>query len=958
TGRQLWRRQIRSVGRRGVSYGGGNVVTDGDSVYAATGTVCVRLDARTGEDRQLYRLPTAPPRFTLDEPRDFDVPVDDRHSGKVTVATDDSGLTVTLTTVDDVVTNLHRRDGPQEGETWKQFIDRLVRTGAPEVTPQLGDSWEVFVDLRPAAERGGFYGPGVFQLIVVPPTGEENVTSYMPAAGDTFPAVTVEGELTQDGASATVRMSWEELAKIAGRKPTDLAMGFALNCSDDGDKRTRTVYRFANADSFRLTNGWATFVIDPAGAPALDQAEEGLLPAELAETHVWGYPTVVDDMVIGTAGPVPQRNYVRYWSNVAAPGESRYVFALDKEDGSPLWLYELKHSVSHNMIAVGDGRLYLVDRVSSGEIAAAKRRGETLKEDARLVALDLSTGQVLWETTEAIAGRTHLCWAEETLLADDRRNLVAYNPDGSVRWQRATVTTGRFPVIVGGVVYAEPNAFDLQTGEPMTRRHPLTGEDIPWTFRRAYGCGSISAAPNLLFFRSGAMGMYDLAGDTGVHNFGGVRPGCYINVIAANGLVLSPDADSACTCAYNFQTSLALEPAPEREEDWSIFSVPTSASARIRHARLNLGAPGDRRDDDGNVWLCMPRPIFPSTVHVPMAVETADGGGWFRRNADDVPVSGTDRPWVFASACRDLRRATLQLTYDPPVYCAPCDTAPTVDGALDDACWRDAQPLTLTDDNALVNPRVTALMRRAPDAVVFGLHVATALADGRPVAWDAETTGEDAPVWTDESWLVLITDGPRKKYLRLGVALNSRHDALCNFERRNNVDVKWNGEWRSATAQDADGWTAEMEVPLEVIRSVGLDPDTMRVNVFHFNHTGVGPQQVRLVYPSTWTWRKCYGYKYVVFDRPDEPEPTKYRVTLHFAELENLPPGRRVFDIRLQGETVAENFDVAREAGGVLKAVSRTFDDIEAGGTIEIELLPTGAAQAGPVLNAIEVHEE
>ena len=38
------------------------------------------------------------------------------------------------------------------------------------------------------------------------------------------------------------------------------------------------------------------------------------------------------------------------------------------------------------------------------------------------------------------------------------------------------------------------------------------------------------------------------------------RPGCWINILPAGGLVLIPEASSGCTCYYSIQTSLALSP--------------------------------------------------------------------------------------------------------------------------------------------------------------------------------------------------------------------------------------------------------------------------------------------------------------------------------------------------------------------------------------------------------------
>ena len=40
-----------------------------------------------------------------------------------------------------------------------------------------------------------------------------------------------------------------------------------------------------------------------------------------------------------------------------------------------------------------------------------------------------------------------------------------------------------------------------------------------------------------------------------------------------------------------------------------------------------------------------------------------------------------------------------------------------------------------------------------------------------------------------------------------------------------------------------------------------------------------------------------------------------WTMRLHFAEFEAAPAGKRVFNIKLQGETVLRDFDIARTAG-------------------------------------------
>jgi hypothetical protein len=87
---------------------------------------------------------------------------------------------------------------------------------------------------------------------------------------------------------------------------------------------------------------------------------------------------------------------------------------------------------------------------------------------------------------------------------------------------------------------------------------------------------------------------------------------------------------------------------------------------------------------------------------------------------------------------------------------------------------------------------------------------------------------------------------------------------------------------------------------------------------------------------------------------PVEPEPAApLRVTLIFCELE-APDARRVFDVRLQGETVLEAFDVVKEAGGVRKAVEKSFT-VPPARSVRLELVPADRDGPPPILNGLGI---
>jgi beta-galactosidase len=84
--------------------------------------------------------------------------------------------------------------------------------------------------------------------------------------------------------------------------------------------------------------------------------------------------------------------------------------------------------------------------------------------------------------------------------------------------------------------------------------------------------------------------------------------------------------------------------------------------------------------------------------------------------------------------------------------------------------------------------------------------------------------------------------------------------------------------------------------------------------------------------------------------------PAEYRVTLHFAELhKDAKPGDRVFDVKLQGQTVASGLDVVQVAGGIERALTREFRRVKVADNLVIELIPV---KGEPILAAIEVERE
>lgn len=456
----------------------------------------------------------------------------------------------------------------------------------------------------------------------------------------------------------------------------------------------------ANQDYFFAAIGGRCLKLDPETGETVFTYDQ---PEPRDPLRFWGWVATVGDLLFGTTGTAEALDAAgapRRYS--ADSGRSTRIFALDLNTGRPRWVHDATGEIRNITISIGDGKVFFADSAVTDEEKAqalAPRRAalEQLTGPERDLAqqrldraevvkafcLDAQTGQVIWAVPVDVTdcggmssllitlyknGVLVFCGAHgnghywHQFLAGeygDRRVVALDASDGHVLWQKAIGYRIR-PLIVGDWLVAEPWAFDLRTGEQRMRTHPLTGEPSPWQFERpGHHCGCISANPNTLFFRSWSFGYYDLINDYGTAHSAAQRPGCWINFLPAAGLVVMPEASSGCQCLFAIMCTSVFEPY-EGGREWGLFSAPPPHRP-IREAHIDLGGPGDRRDDAGNLWLSYPRPSARMQVPLEMTLVVDPKCGWFRREADAIPVSGTQTPWLYATGVAGITRLTMPL---------------------------------------------------------------------------------------------------------------------------------------------------------------------------------------------------------------------------------------------------------------------------------------------------------
>ncbi len=326
-----------------------------------------------------------------------------------------------------------------------------------------------------------------------------------------------------------------------------------------------------------------------------------------ADNTDWGYVACVGNALLGSAtrpGASRWKFSPSSWQIAYGGGQpvicSDSLFAYDRRTGARLWTYTGGKGVIINpAIAAappasstfrlrqgfggqaGQGQVYFVQsanaetrKIASGRV----KQDALLGQGADLVALDVATGKILWRSPVSLEMRhtIFLSCAKGVLLLTGSKTVVVNKKKrtrydlhafaaetGKPLWQITHVPTKdgaiggshgeltQHPAIVGETIYIYQSAYHLRTGKLVAN----------WNWKRnGGGCGTFSTSALSLFARGTTVKMTDLK--TGKHSSltGASRPGCWINIIPAGGLVIVPEASSGCTCPFPIQTSLALRP--------------------------------------------------------------------------------------------------------------------------------------------------------------------------------------------------------------------------------------------------------------------------------------------------------------------------------------------------------------------------------------------------------------
>ncbi len=427
----------------------------------------------------------------------------------------------------------------------------------------------------------------------------------------------------------------------------------------------------------------------------------------------WGMIAVYEDYLIATGNPMLQdtRGYdnkgnmfpdgsgwiyqdsdpkvgsggMGTWNG--STSESLYV--LNRKSGEIIWETTAENGFFHNSIVAGNSKLFAMDRINWDEFdviedrLVGKRGGNAPRsgadasiKDAVLTAFDIATGDVVWQKVsdpcDCPLFGSWLCFSEKhDILIECQRHSRDYmephqgskkmaawkGESGDLLWRHLDRFYWGGPVMLNEdmIITQSGNdmgAVNLLNGEPYMVPSGVTGEDADFAGFKRYGCGTGIACNNMMIFRSGNAGYYDLNTYSGTGNWGGFKAGCTINLMPANGLIVAPEYTRTCGCSYQYQTSCALIHRDDVEQ-WScnknLGEQFAAQGGRLMNVGFNFGAVGDRVDDNGILWMEYPYGEPQAGFNYQIPVDISVGGDhveYYRHHS--LTVSG-DIAWVGSS---------------------------------------------------------------------------------------------------------------------------------------------------------------------------------------------------------------------------------------------------------------------------------------------------------------------
>jgi len=179
----------------------------------------------------------------------------------------------------------------------------------------------------------------------------------------------------------------------------------------------------------------------------------------------------------------------------------------------------------------------------------------------------------------------------------------------------------------------------------------------------------------------------------------------------------------------------------------------------------------------------------------------------------------------------------------PQVQVPQAEPPPTIDGALDDACWTKS---AVYDDFYCPEYDGAAPEKTTVRVTADGkaLYVGVVCEDRTPGDIIANETRRNGDIGNEDTVGVLIDpSGQHRDFYSFRVT--ARGTQREDMPGGSATKIEWRGDWSAAARRTEGGWTAEMAIPFTALRC----PPGPRVMAFYVQRS-FGRERVSVVWPS------------------------------------------------------------------------------------------------------------
>lgn len=167
----------------------------------------------------------------------------------------------------------------------------------------------------------------------------------------------------------------------------------------------------------------------------------------------------------------------------------------------------------------------------------------------------------------------------------------------------------------------------------------------------------------------------------------------------------------------------------------------------------------------------------------------------------------------------------------PQAWVVRAESAPAIDGRLDEAVWKATRPVSLgkLGRRGTVAPPTEVRLIYKGDVLYVGVEAS----EPRPRRIQRSVTAADGPVYRDDSIELFLSPNPLKEYFQFIVSASG-----AVFDRQGHGDpAAFNAGARAAVAIGDDNWSLEIGIPMSAL-DAGAGTKRWRANFYRNRHAG------------------------------------------------------------------------------------------------------------------------